>query len=115
MPIPHKDAGIIRNHCTDPSIHELPRNRRLSFFLFGILALHESVVSAKNGIEYHLYGFSIINALVLGNVILFADDFHFVEWFKERATIYSILAKAVAFTILLLIFYIVEELVVGKF
>jgi len=26
------------------------------FLLFGILALHESVVSAKNGIEYHFYG-----------------------------------------------------------
>ena len=54
------------------------------FLLFGILALHESVVSAKNGIEYHFYGFAIINALVLGKVILVADDFHFAEWFKER-------------------------------
>ena len=33
------------------------------FLLFGILALH-AVVSAKNGIEYHFYGFAIINALV---------------------------------------------------
>ena len=85
------------------------------FLLFGILALHEAVVSAKNGIEYHFYGFAIINALVLGKVILVADDFHFAEWFKERVPIYSILAKATAFTILLLIFDIVEEVVVGKF
>ena len=34
---------------------------------------------------------------------------------KNVAPIYSILAKAVAFTILLLIFDIVEEVVVGKF
>jgi hypothetical protein len=34
------------------------------FLLFGILALHEAVVSATNGIEYHFYGFAIINALV---------------------------------------------------
>src|SRR6516225_827088 len=84
------------------------------FLLFGILALH-AVVSAKNGIEYHFYGFAIINALVLGKVILVADDFHFAEWFKERVPIYSILAKATAFTILLSIFDIVEEVVVGKF
>jgi len=51
----------------------------------------------------------------LGKVILVADDFHFAEWFKERAPIYSILAKATAFTILLLIFDVVEEVVVGKF
>ena len=85
------------------------------FLLFGVLALHEAVVSAKNGIEYHFYGFAIINALVLGKVILVADDFDFAEWFKERVPIYSILAKAAAFTILLLIFDIVEEVVVGKF
>jgi hypothetical protein len=85
------------------------------FLLFGILVMHEAVVSAKGGIEYHFYGFAIINALVLGKVILVADDFHFAEWFKERAPIYSILAKAAAFTILLLVFDIVEEVVVGKF
>ena len=85
------------------------------FLLFGILALHEAVVSAKNGIEYHFYGFAIINALVLEKVILVADDFHFAEWFKERAPIYSILAKAFAFTMLLWIFDIVEEVVVGAF
>jgi hypothetical protein len=61
------------------------------------------------------YGFAIINALVLGKVILVADDLHFAEWFKERAPIYSILAKAAAFTILLLVFDIVEEVVVGAF
>src|SRR5215831_19938534 len=85
------------------------------FLLFGILALHESVVSAKNGIEYHFYGFAIINSLVLGKVILVADDLHFAEWFRERAPIYSILVKSVAFTILLLVFVIIEEEVVGLF
>ena len=83
------------------------------YFLLGVLALHESVVSAKNGIEYHFYGFAIINALILGKVILIADDLHFADWFRERAPIYSILVKSVAFTILLLVFDIVEEEVVG--
>ena len=68
------------------------------FLLLFILALHEAVVSAKNGIEYHFYGFAIINALVLGKVILVADDLHFAEWFIERAPIYSILVKSAAFT-----------------
>ena len=83
------------------------------FLLLGILALHEAVVSAKSGIQYHFYGFAIINALILGKVILIADDLHFAEWFRERAPIYSILVKSAAFTILLLIFDIVEEEVVG--
>ena len=83
------------------------------FLLLGILALHEAVVSAKDGIEYHFYGFAIINALVLGKVILVAEDLHFAEWFRERAPIYSILVKSAAFTILLLVFDIIEEEVVG--
>ena len=85
------------------------------FLLFGILALHEAVVSAKDGIEYHFYGFSIVNSLVLGKVILVAEDFRFSEWFRDKRPIYAILAKAVVFTILMIIFDIVEEVVVGKF
>src|SRR5262245_35019261 len=85
------------------------------FFLFGILALHEAVVSAKDGIQYHFYGFAIVNALIFGKVILVAEDFRFAEWFRERRPIYAILVKSVAFTILLLIFDIVEEVIVGKF
>jgi phosphatidylserine synthase len=85
------------------------------FLLFGILALHEAVASAKDGIEYHFYGFAIVNALVLGKVILVAEDFRFAEWFREQRPIYAILAKSVAFTILLLIFDIVEEVIVVTF
>jgi hypothetical protein len=83
--------------------------------LFGILALHEAVVSVKDGIEYHFYGFAIVNALIFGKVILVAEDFSFAEWFREKRPIYAILVKSVSFTILLLIFDIVEEIVVGKF
>ena len=83
--------------------------------LFGVLALHEALVAAKDGIQYHFYGFAIVNALIFGKVILLAEDFGFAEWFREQRPIYTILVKSVAFTILLLIFDIVEELVVGKF
>src|SRR5262249_38052974 len=34
------------------------------FVVFGVLAIHEEVVTAN--IEYHFYGFAIINALILG-------------------------------------------------
>jgi hypothetical protein len=85
------------------------------FILFGIFALHEALVSAKNGISYHFYGFAIANALILGKVMLVADDLNFADWFRERPLIYEILAKAAAFAVLLVIFDIVEEVVVGIF
>jgi fumarate reductase subunit C len=58
--------------------------------MFGVFALHESVVSAKDHIDYHFYGFAIVNALILGKVMLVAEDLHFAEWIKERPLIYPI-------------------------
>ena len=85
------------------------------FVVFAVLAVHEEVVAAKNGIAYHFYGFAIINALILGKVMLVAEDLHFANWFKNSPLVYPILLKSVAFTILFLIFDIVEEVVVGLF
>src|SRR6266478_7470104 len=90
----------------------------IAFYLwvmFGVFALHESVVSAKNHIDYHFYGFAVINALILGKVMLVAEDLHFADWFKDRPLIYPILCRAVAFSILFLVFDVVEEVIVGVF
>jgi fumarate reductase subunit C len=90
----------------------------IAFYLwvmFGVFALHESVVSAKNHIDYHFYGFAVFNALILGKVMLVAEDLHFADWFKDRPLIYPILYKAVAFSILFLVFDVVEEVIVGLF
>jgi fumarate reductase subunit C len=90
----------------------------IAFYLwvmFGVFALHELVVSAKDHIDYHFYGFAVINALILGKVMLVAEDLHFADWFKERPLIYPILCKAVAFSVLFLVFDVVEEVLVGIF
>jgi len=85
------------------------------FVVFGVLAVHEEVVAAKNHLAYHFYGFAIINALILGKVMLVAEDLHFANWFRNSPLVYPILFKSVAFTILFLVFDIVEEVVVGVF
>ena len=81
--------------------------------VFGVFALHESVVSGKNHIDFHFYGLAVVNALILGKVMLVAGDLHFADWFKDRPLFYPILCKAVAFAILFLVFYVVEEVIVG--
>jgi fumarate reductase subunit C len=81
--------------------------------MFGVFALHESVVSGKDHINYHFYGFAIVNALILGKVMLIAEDLHFADWFKDRPLVYPILCKAVAFSILFLVIDVVEEVIVG--
>src|ERR1700681_3089462 len=83
--------------------------------MFGVFALHESVVSQKDHINYHFYGFALVNALILGKVMLVAEDLHFADWFKDRPLIYPVLSKAVAFSSLFLGFDVVEEVLVGVF
>jgi hypothetical protein len=83
--------------------------------MFATFALHESVVTAKDHINYHFYGFALVNALILGKVMLVAEDLHFADWFKDRPLISPILCKAVAFSILFLVADVVEEVVVGLF
>ena len=53
--------------------------------------------------------------LFWGKVMLIAEDLHFADWFKDRPLIYPILCKAVAFSILFLVFDVVEEVLVGVF
>ena len=99
-------------------VDEVIKFLAIAFYLwvmFGVFALHELVVSAKAHINYRFYGFAIANALILGKVMLVAEDLHFADWFKERALIYPILCKAVAFSVLFLVFDVAEEVIVGVF
>ena len=87
--------------------------------VFGVLVLHEAVVAAKNGIEYHFYGFAVINAIILGKVMLVAEDLNLGDrffrdlFFRNSPLVYAIVFKSVAFTILFFVFDIVEEVLVG--
>lgn len=81
--------------------------------MFGLLALHASVVLAERHISYRFYGFAIVNSLILAKVMLVAEDLHFGENFKDRPLVYPILYKAVLFAILFICFDLVEEVLLG--
>jgi hypothetical protein len=111
---PHERKRDLKQRIFDEVIKFLG----IAFYLwvmFGVFALHESVVSEKVHINYHFYGFALVNALVLGKVLLIAEDLHFADWFKGRPLIYPVLCKAVAFSALFLVFDVVEEVLVGIF
>jgi hypothetical protein len=111
---PHQRKGGLKQRVLDEVIKFLA----IAFYLwvmFGVFALHEAVVSEKDHINYHFYGFALMNALILGKAMLIAEDLHFADWFKARPLIYPILCKAVAFSILFLVFDVAEEVLVGIF
>jgi hypothetical protein len=112
--VPHECKRNLKRRVFD----EVVKFSTIVFYLwvmFGTFALHESVVSEKDHINYHFYGFALVNALIMGKVMLVAEDLHFADWFKDRPLLYPILCKAVAFSILFLVFDVVEEAAVGVF
>ena len=90
----------------------------IAFYLwamFGMFALHEFVVAEENHINYHFYGFAVVNALIFAKVMLVAEDLNFADWFKDRPLVYPILCKAILFSALFLVSDVVEEVLVGIF
>jgi hypothetical protein len=60
-------------------------------------------------------GFALINALILGKIILIAEAFHFGERFQDKPLAYAVLFKSAAFSVLLVCCDMLEEMLVGVF
>jgi hypothetical protein len=86
--------------------------------LFVVLQLHRvTILREQNALDPLGYrvGFALINALILGKVILIAQALHFAEGFKDRPLIYAILFKSTVFSALLVCCNVLEEVLVGLF
>jgi hypothetical protein len=80
------------------------------WFVFLIFFVHEWIVLAGHNIGFRFYGLAAINALVLGKIMLLAENMRFAERFQNRPLIVPVLYKSVAFALLLMAAYIVEEI-----
>jgi hypothetical protein len=58
-------------------------------------------------------GLDLVNALVLGKIVLIGDSLHLGEQLKDRALIYEVLFRSAVFAVLLICFEISEEVVIG--
>ena len=83
------------------------------WMMFGLMALHASVILAECHISYEFYGFVIVNSLILAKVMLLAEDLHLGENFKDRPLVYPILFKAFLCAIVFMCFDLEEEVFVG--
>jgi hypothetical protein len=81
-----------------------------------LLELHRWAIFREldqtNRMDYKI-GLLLINALVLGKVILLASDLHVAEQMKDKQLVYSILFKSAVFAMLLVCFDVLEEVLVG--
>ena len=105
-----------RRNLLGKIINEIKKFLGMAVYLwvmFGLMALHASVVLAERHMSYHFYGFAIVNSLILAKVMLVAEDLHLGENFKDRPLVYPILFKAVLFAIVFICFDLAEEVLVG--
>lgn len=86
--------------------------------VLALLELHRAVVLRQYNIGHRLsyrVGFALLNALVLAKVMLVAEDLHVAAGFGDRALFYLIILRSSAFSIILVCFDILEEVLVGMF
>ena len=81
--------------------------------IFGIYVLCETVILARQHVDFASHGFALINALVLSKILLVAEDANFANRFQNGPLIYPVLFKAFAFALLLVAAHIGESALVG--
>jgi hypothetical protein len=85
------------------------------WLVFFVLFVHEWLVLAGHNIGFRFYGLATLNALILGKIMLIAENMRFTQRFDNRPLIVPIAYKSIVFAVLLLAAYIVEEIGVGMF
>jgi hypothetical protein len=82
------------------------------WILLGLFSVHKSLVLNEHDLIYH-QGFAFINAWLLAKVMLTAEMFHVADNLKHKALIYPIVFKSAVFSVILISFYIIEEMLIG--
>lgn len=83
--------------------------------MFSLFATYKAVILAQYQIEIAPQGLALINALALGKVILFGEELHLANQFRDAPLIYPTLLKSFVHTLLLACFKIVEQAAVGTY
>jgi hypothetical protein len=86
--------------------------------MISLFDIHKLIVLRNYHLESDLtstLGLNLLNAIVLGKIVLIGEILHLAERFKDRALIYTILIRSSAFAVLLVCFEIVEKVVIGMF
>lgn len=120
---PAAATAAVENDVVKPSLKaRLYEELRKFFVMFAYLWLvffvfltYEWTVLASHNIGFRFYGLAVVNALVLSKIMLIAESLRFAEALNGKPLIYPIMFKSLAFSVLLMLCYIAEEIAVGLF
>lgn len=80
--------------------------------LLSLFAIHRYCLLGDGGLASHI-GFSFLNGFALAKVILVGQELRIGDNFRNKPLIYVIAFKSAIFAVLLLIFRILEETIIG--
>ena len=80
--------------------------------VFAAFTEYRRLILASHDITYTNYGVAVIEALVLGKVIMIGDALHMGRGLETKPLIYPTLYKTVVFTIFVGIFKIIEHAII---
>jgi hypothetical protein len=83
------------------------------WLVFGMLAIHESIILSQHQINYQSHGLAVVNALIFAKVMLVAQDLHLGNRLNDKPLIYSVLFKSFLFGVTLICFHIIEHVGIG--
>ena len=81
--------------------------------VFGLLSIHKSLVLTQHHLDTQEHAFAFINAWVFAKVLLVGEHFNLGTRFAHRPLIYPILYKCLVFTVVLILFHIIESVALG--
>lgn len=83
--------------------------------VFGLLSIHKSIVMSQRHLDTEEHAFAIVNAFVFAKVLLVGEHFKLGTRFRSKPLIYPILYKSFVFSVVLIVFHIIESAAVGVF
>lgn len=86
----------------------------LALFL-GSLTAYRRLLMAEYGLPQLYYGIAVVEALVLGKIVLIGKALHFGERLHDRPLILSVLYKSAVFVGLAILFGVLEHTIRGLF
>jgi len=108
MDAPDKPASSLKDKVQHEFI-EYAINVVYLTLVFAAFTQYRRIVLAAQGIEYTNYWFALIEAVVLGKVIMIGGVFHLGRGLEDKPLIYPTLYKTVAFVVFVVLFKVLEH------
>lgn len=83
------------------------------WILFGLFVLNERIILRQHGIDFVAHGMAVFNTFILAKVVLVAEHLNFSRWLNRRPLIYPILHDSFVFSVMFIVFHLLEEEIVG--